>query len=84
MVKTDFNAARATFNKLVSTYPNGNAVDNAYSWMAIILRCNGQLQEADKMNREIIRRFGMTRHAAYAKQRIANPKACGAEAYSKD
>jgi hypothetical protein len=84
IVKTDLNAARATFNKLVSTYPNGNAVDNAYSWMAIILRCNGRLQEADKMNREIIRRFGMTRHAAYAKQRMANPKTCSAEAYSKD
>ena len=84
MVKTDLNAARATFNKLVRTYPNGNAVDNAYSWMAIILRCNGQLQEADKMNREITRRFGMTRHAAYAKQRMADPKTCSAEAYSKD
>jgi hypothetical protein len=84
VIKTDLNAARATFNKLVSTYPNGNAVDNAYSWMAIILRCNGQLQEADKMNREIIRRFGMTRHAAYAKQRMADPKTCSAEAYSKD
>lgn len=84
VVKTDLTAARATFNKLISTYPNGNAVDNAYSWMAIILRCNGQLQEADKINREIIRRFGMTRHAAYAKERMADPKTCGAEAYSKD
>ena len=84
MVKPDLNAARATFNKLVSTYPNGNAVDNAYSWMAIILRCNGRLQEADKINREIIRRFGMTRHAAYARERMADPKTCGAEAYSND
>jgi hypothetical protein len=84
VIKTDLNGARATFNKLVSTYPKGNAVDNAYSSMAIILRCNRQLQEADKMNREIIRRFGMTRHAAYAKQRMADPKACGAQAYSKD
>ena len=84
VIKTDLNAARATFNKLVSTYPNGNAVDNAYSWMAIILRCNGQRQEADKLNREILRRFGMTRHAAYARQRIADPKTCSAEAYSKD
>jgi tetratricopeptide (TPR) repeat protein len=84
MVKPDLNAARATFNKLVSTYPNGSAVDNAYSWMAIILRCNGQLQEADKINREIIRRFGMTRHAAYARERMADPKTCSAEAYSDD
>ena len=84
IIKTDLNAARATFNKLVATYPNGNAVDNAYSWMAIILRCNGQIQEADKINREIVRRFGTTRHATYAKQRMADPKTCTAEAYAED
>jgi TolA-binding protein len=78
------DAARATFNKLVSTYPTGNAVDNAYSWMAIILRCNGQLQEAEKLNREIIRRFPLTRHAIYAKERMADPKTCAARAYTED
>jgi hypothetical protein len=84
MIKPNLNAARATFNKLVSTYPNGNAIDNAYSWMAIILRCNGQLQEAERLNREIIRRFAMTRHAVYARERMANPKTCTAAAYSED
>jgi tetratricopeptide (TPR) repeat protein len=84
VVKTNLNAARATFNKLVTTYPNGNAVDNAYSWMAIILRCNGQLQEADRINREIVSRFRTTRHAAYARARMADPKTCTARAYSDD
>jgi len=84
VIKTDLNAARTTFNKLVTSYPNGNAVDNAYSWMAIILRCNGQIQEADKINHEIVRRFGTTRHAAYAKQRMADPKTCTAQAYAED
>ena len=84
ITKTDLNAARATFNKLITTYPNGNAVDNAYSWMAIILRCNGQLQEADKINRDIVSRFRTTRHAAYARERMADPKTCMADAYSKD
>jgi tetratricopeptide (TPR) repeat protein len=84
MIDADLDAARATFKKLVSAYPNGNAIDNAYSWMAIILRCNGQLREAEKLNREIIRRFPFTRHAAYARERIADPKTCTAAAYSEE
>jgi tetratricopeptide (TPR) repeat protein len=84
IVKPNVDAARVTFNKLISTYPTGNAVDNAYSWMAIILRCNGQLQEAEKLNREIIRRFPLTRHAIYAKERMADPKTCAARAYTED
>jgi tetratricopeptide (TPR) repeat protein len=84
VVKKDFDAAQATFKKLITDYPNGNAVDNAYSWMAIILRCNKRLPEAEKMNREIIRRFPMTRHAAYAKARLTEPETCTAQAYSED
>ena len=81
VVKKDLDAAQATFKKLITDYPNGNAVDNAYSWMAIILRCNKRLPEAEKMNREIIRRFPMTRHATYAKQRLTEPETCTAQAY---
>ena len=84
LIKKDLNAARATFNKLVSSYPNGNAIDNAYSWMGIILRCNGQLDEAEKINREITRRFPLTRHAGYARARMADPKTCTAEAFLDD
>lgn len=83
-IKPNLDAARATFNKLVNTYPNGNAIDNAYSWMAIILRCNGQLQEAEKLNREIMRRFPLTRHAVYARRRMDELKTCTATAYSED
>jgi hypothetical protein len=53
----DLNAAEVTFRKLVSTFPGSNAIDNAYTWMAIIYRCLGRLQEAENMNLEIIRRF---------------------------
>jgi tetratricopeptide (TPR) repeat protein len=83
-MKTDFDAAQATFKKLITDYPNGNAVDNAYSWMAIILRCNKRLPEAEKLNREIIKRFPMTRHAAYAKERLTKPEECTAQAYAED
>ena len=81
-VKRDLEAARQTFRTIVERYSSGNAIDNAYSWMAIILRCKGQFEEAKKLNREIIRRFSMTRHAGYAKERLADPKACGAEGFS--
>jgi tetratricopeptide (TPR) repeat protein len=83
-MKKDLNAAQVTFRKLITDYPNGNAVDNAYSWMAIILRCQGQIPEAEKMNREIIRRYPLTRHAAYAKARLADPKTCTAQTYAEE
>jgi tetratricopeptide (TPR) repeat protein len=82
-VLKDLPAAQRTFQKLVRTHPRGNAIDNAYTWMAILLRCSGRVQEAQGMNREIIRRFPGTRHARYAVERMAAPKAdaCGLEAY---
>ena len=58
---------------LLTKYPDGNGVDNAYSWMAIILRCDGRREEAEKVNKEIISRFPLTRHAKYALERIADP-----------
>jgi tetratricopeptide (TPR) repeat protein len=73
----DIDAAQATFRKIVGTFPRGNAIDNAYTWMAIIMRCEGRKEEADKLNREILARFPGTRHAAYAKERIEKPDSCG-------
>ena len=67
-------AAKATFQELLEKYPNGNAVDNGYSWMEITMRCAGRLQEANSINEEIIRRFPFTRHAVYARKRLADPK----------
>jgi tetratricopeptide (TPR) repeat protein len=81
LVIRDLNAARRTFREIVENYPKGNAVDNAYSWMAIILRCEKQYDEAAQINREIIRRFPLSRHARYAKERLANPKDCGVPAF---
>jgi TolA-binding protein len=72
----DLNAAEATFHRLLSAFPRGNAVDNAYTWMAIIYRCHGRVQDAENMNLQIIRRFPMTRHAIYARERLASPTTC--------
>lgn len=71
----DMTAAKGTFDRLLSKYPNGNAVDNAHSWMAIGYRCAGQLANAQAMDREIIRRFPVTRHAVYAVARLASSDA---------
>jgi TolA-binding protein len=79
----DINAAQRTFQRLVTNFPNANALDNAYTWMAIIDRCAGRADEAQKLNREIIRLFPTTRHARYARDRAAKPKSCGLEAYSQ-
>jgi tetratricopeptide (TPR) repeat protein len=75
----DVNAAQRTFRKLVDNFSGANALDNAHTWMAIIYRCAGRLQDSQKMNREIIRSFPMTRHARYALERMSNkkPGACG-------
>jgi tetratricopeptide (TPR) repeat protein len=77
VIMKDTDAAQKTFRELLSKYPNSNAVDNAYSWMAIIMRCTDQLDEEKRLNAEIIRRFPLTRHATYAKERMAHPNACG-------
>jgi tetratricopeptide (TPR) repeat protein len=69
----DVEAAQKTFAELLAKYPNGNSVDNAYSWMAIILRCDGRVEEAAAINKEIILRFPLTRHAKYALKRITDP-----------
>jgi tetratricopeptide (TPR) repeat protein len=73
MMMGDIDAAQRTFEELLRKYPNGNAIDNAYSWMEIIYSCAGRRQEAESMNLEIIRRFPFTRHATYARDRIAHP-----------
>jgi hypothetical protein len=75
LVMRDLRAAQNTFRKLVDKYPTSNAIDNAYTWMAIIFRCEGRIEDAQGINREIIRRFPLTRHAGYAKERKENPTA---------
>ena len=50
-------AAERTFQELLKDFPNGNAMDNAYSWMAIIYRCAHEADLAKSTNMEIIRRF---------------------------
>jgi hypothetical protein len=72
----DPDAAEKAFHELLSKYPQGNAVDNAYSWMAIIMRCSNRLDEEKKLNVEIIKRFPLTRHAKYARERMAHPDEC--------
>ena len=73
---------REDFQKLLKEFPNGNAVDNAYSWMAIIYRCAHKADLARKTNMEIIRRFPLTRHAKYAAERMLHPDECGVTAWN--
>jgi tetratricopeptide (TPR) repeat protein len=73
----DVPAAERTFQELLKDFPKGNAVDNAYSWMAIIYRCAHMTDLAKETNIEIIRRFPLTRHARYAAERMLHPDECG-------
>ena len=81
----DLNAAEATFHKLITDFPNSNALDNGYTWMAIIYRCMGRPEQAQKINTEILRLFPRSRHAALARERMANPeaKACGLPGFER-
>ena len=72
----DPQAARKTFQALLAAFPNGNAVDNAYSWMSIILRTACKTDEEQTIERDLIRRFPLTRHARYARERLAKPVRC--------
>jgi tetratricopeptide (TPR) repeat protein len=73
----DLDSAQKTFRRLLDKYPRSNAIDNAYTWLAIVFRCEGRAEEAQRMNREIVRLFPLTRHARYARERMTNPKGCG-------
>ena len=77
IVLDDLDAARKTFQQLVDNHPKGNAVDNAYALMVEILSSKGHCEEANKMNREIVRLFPVTRHAVDALQRLASSRSCG-------
>jgi TolA-binding protein len=77
VVLRDLNAAQTTFKKLIDNYPTGNAIDNAHTWMAIVFRCEGRVADAQNMNRRIINLFSRTRHARYARERMAKTDACG-------
>jgi tetratricopeptide (TPR) repeat protein len=78
----DVPAAERTFQKLLKEFPDGNAVDNAYSWMAIIYRCAHKADLAKKTNMEIIGRFPLTRHAKYAAERLLHPDECKLTAWN--
>jgi hypothetical protein len=72
----DMAKATATFNTLQQKYPAANAVDNAYSWMAIGWTCVGQPAKAREIDQQIVRRFALTRHALFARKRLRDPQAC--------
>ena len=76
VVVGDMAKATATFNTLRQKYATANAVDNAYSWMAIGWTCVGQPVKARELDQEIVRRFPSTRHALYARNRLREPQAC--------
>jgi uncharacterized protein YecT (DUF1311 family)/tetratricopeptide (TPR) repeat protein len=74
----DMVKATATFDTIRQRFPKGNAIDNAYSWMAIGWTCKGEPLKARNIDQEIVRLFPLSRHARYARKRIRNPAACGA------
>ncbi len=74
----DMSKAAATFDTLRQRYPDGNAIDNAYSWMAIGWTCAGQPLKAREIDQQIVRFFPSTRHARFARQRLDKPAGCEA------
>lgn len=76
VVVGDMAKATQTFNTLQQKYAAANAVDNAYSWMAIGWTCAGQPVKARELDQEIVRRFPSTRHALFARKRLREPQAC--------
>jgi hypothetical protein len=76
VIVRDMVKATETFNALRQKYATANAVDNAYSWMAIGWACVGQPVKAREIDQEIVRRFSSTRHALYARKRLREPQAC--------
>ena len=76
VVVGDMTKATETFNTLLQKYATANAIDNAYSWMAIGWTCAGQPVKARELDQEIVRRFASTRHALYARKRLREPQAC--------
>ncbi len=76
LVQKNPEAMKKTFALLNNKFPNGNAIDNAHTWMAIALSCMKRSKEAKAMNRTIVQRFPLTRHAAYAMKRMVTPPYC--------
>ncbi len=59
---------------LVRRSPGGcNAIDNGFSWLQIICRCEGLNSEAAAINSDIILLFPLSRHAQYALGRATDP-----------
>jgi tetratricopeptide (TPR) repeat protein len=82
----DMAKATERFESLQQLYPGSNALDNAYSWMAIGWTCVGQPVKAREIDEQIVRLFPLTRHARYAQKRMQSPQACAAllELYNWD
>jgi TolA-binding protein len=66
----DYQKAIDVFVAVVRRYPNGNAVDNSYNWIAYALMQAGSYGNARQMYQSIEREFPMTRFARYARLNI--------------
>ncbi len=67
----DVDGGRVTLDRLQADFPNGNALDNGYTWLALGLYDAQREDEAKAVDLEIIRRFPLTRHAVYAAERLS-------------
>jgi tetratricopeptide (TPR) repeat protein len=66
----DVAGAEAAFQKLLELTPDGNAVDNGYNWMVLILcYAGGRAEDAKQLDFDLIKRFPLTRHALNASKR---------------
>lgn len=71
VVQRNIESAERAFQLLAASGQGGNAIDNAHSWMAISYSCANRQSDARRINNEIVRRFPLTRHATYARVRLA-------------
>lgn len=66
----DYQKAINVFATVVQRYPNSNAVDNSYNWIAYALMRAGAYQDARKMYQAINSEFPLTRFARYAQNNL--------------
>ena len=77
-LKSSDAVVSGTFRLIAQRFDrNANALDNAYNWYAVYLRCKKDYQGARSIDADIVRRFPLTRHAVNAGARmVRSPQGC--------
>ncbi len=66
----DDETARDWFRKTIDSYPNGNAIDNCYNWIAWSYYKEGNYQESFNYYSLLLEREPLSRFVEYAKNQI--------------